>query len=252
MGIIGAAARMWVWPDRNTCLGSGSPMLSVFGSRSDDRRSTAATRLAARGLGRVCVCIAFAALAWMPVHAFAMPPLTPWYWQNPRPDADAVSDFAVAQDGHAWALGSAIMESDDFGVNWYRSRSGGTASSVALVGTSTVVLATATPPSIRTSHDGGKSWADRPIPLEFEVRDVEFRDADEGWVVGTGGTIAHTTDAGDTWQQQVSGVTADIRQVRIEGSSRSRARASCTAPTPARRGPLRVLYPRPGMSPSTW
>ena len=39
----------------------------------------------------------------------------------------------------------------------------------------------------------------------YPVRDVHFLTRDEGWAVGTRGTILHTTNGGGVWESQSSG-----------------------------------------------
>ena len=45
--------------------------------------------------------------------------------------------------------------------------------------------------------------------------DTHFVDAQNGWAVGSGGAIAHTTDGGKTWLPQHSGVSEDLRDVEF-------------------------------------
>ena len=52
--------------------------------------------------------------------------------------------------------------------------------------------------------------------------DTHFVDAKNGWTVGTGGAISHTTDGGETWLPQHSGVTADLREVEFTDAQHGR------------------------------
>jgi photosystem II stability/assembly factor-like uncharacterized protein len=70
--------------------------------------------------------------------------------------------------------------------------------------------------SILTStHDGGRTWTARKVPMEADMTggeslaaadpifyDVKFTDAQNGWIVGEFGKIMHTSDGGETWHEQ--------------------------------------------------
>jgi len=59
---------------------------------------------------------------------------------------------------------------------------------------------------LRTS-DGGATWIDISATLGFQLADVYFVSADEGWAVGNAALI-HTTDGGATWIPQGDNVRA--------------------------------------------
>ena len=48
---------------------------------------------------------------------------------------------------------------------------------------------------------------------------IAFADAANGWIVGSGGVIRHTTDGGTTWSAQTSGTTQNLRDVVFVGAS---------------------------------
>ena len=52
--------------------------------------------------------------------------------------------------------------------------------------------------------------------------DTHFVDAQNGWAIGSGGAIAHTTDGGKTWLPQHSGVSEDLRQVEFSDENHGR------------------------------
>ena len=55
------------------------------------------------------------------------------------------------------------------------------------------------------SEDGGKTWTDLDMDVWHRIRNLSFATDREGWAVGDGGLILHTTDAGQTWERQSSG-----------------------------------------------
>src|SRR6266545_16156 len=61
---------------------------------------------------------------------------------------------------------------------------------------------------LRTT-DGGDTWTSQTGPLALYYG-VFFTDANNGTIVGGGGTIVRTTDGGVNWIQQTSGTTGDL------------------------------------------
>jgi hypothetical protein len=60
---------------------------------------------------------------------------------------------------------------------------------------------------IRETLDGGQTWGTEEPGEPWRIRDVHFIDDSRGWMVGQFYRIARTIDAGDSWQQDVSGAT---------------------------------------------
>jgi photosystem II stability/assembly factor-like uncharacterized protein len=54
---------------------------------------------------------------------------------------------------------------------------------------------------ILTSTDG-KNWAQANVPIDTPLTAASFVDAKEGWAVGHGGVVLHTSDGGKNWQLQ--------------------------------------------------
>jgi photosystem II stability/assembly factor-like uncharacterized protein len=50
--------------------------------------------------------------------------------------------------------------------------------------------------------DGGLSWSTQSQGLSVILHDADFVDSNTGWIVGSNGTVLHTTNAGATWVQQ--------------------------------------------------
>ena len=61
------------------------------------------------------------------------------------------------------------------------------------------------------SDDEGKNWTQAQVPVSSDLVAVSFPDEKNGWVVGHGGVVLHTTDGGATWAKQLDGnAAADI------------------------------------------
>ena len=61
--------------------------------------------------------------------------------------------------------------------------------------------------------DGGATWIDQTVPTQANLNAVLFRDANEGWAVGDGGTILYTSDGGVTWLMQQAPTTNNLRDL---------------------------------------
>ncbi|MGI8836154.1 MAG: WD40/YVTN/BNR-like repeat-containing protein [Pyrinomonadaceae bacterium] len=147
-----------------------------------------------------------------------------WKRMNIRgADVDARLVRAVfSRGGRGWAFGEAgaIFTTRDFGVSWTRLSS---PTRHLLLGGDFVDedrgwLVGAGATIIQTS-DGGETWhLSRLAQLgQKAVRftATSFVDNRLGWAVGSGGTIYRTVNGGRTWQQQNSGVTSDLFDVKF-------------------------------------
>ncbi len=69
--------------------------------------------------------------------------------------------------------------------------------------------------SVLHSDDGGRTWdtQDAGNAADVFLTDVEFLDEKVGFVVGSQGFAARTTDGGRTWKKLATGVTAKLRAV---------------------------------------
>jgi photosystem II stability/assembly factor-like uncharacterized protein len=55
------------------------------------------------------------------------------------------------------------------------------------------------------SDDGGRDWKQAAVPLAADLVAVSFPSARQGWAVGHGAVILHTSDGGATWTRQFDG-----------------------------------------------
>jgi photosystem II stability/assembly factor-like uncharacterized protein len=67
------------------------------------------------------------------------------------------------------------------------------------------------------TNDEGATWAQRKIATVSSLRAVAFLDVNRGLVVGDGGTIFATDNAGRTWQARVSGTTENLTDIQMVG-----------------------------------
>lgn len=55
------------------------------------------------------------------------------------------------------------------------------------------------------SDDHGASWQQAAVPVSSDLTAVYFPSAEQGWAVGHGGVILHSTDGGRNWNKQQDG-----------------------------------------------
>lgn len=72
---------------------------------------------------------------------------------------------------------------------------------------------------VSLSDDGGLNWRQSSTPVSVTLTSVHFADDTHGFVVGHGGTVLTTTDAGETWQRRLDG--RDIVQMILADAKRS-------------------------------
>jgi photosystem II stability/assembly factor-like uncharacterized protein len=124
---------------------------------------------------------------------------------------DANTGWVAGQDG-------IILHTTDGGKTWQRQHTGTTVYLFSMyfldrntgwaVGDKSIYVET---------HDGGTTWSVRKVSTRSEremspeeaiasadpiLYDVQFLDANTGWIVGEFGKIFHTTDGGKTWVEQ--------------------------------------------------
>jgi photosystem II stability/assembly factor-like uncharacterized protein len=63
-------------------------------------------------------------------------------------------------------------------------------------------------PVIVKSDDAGLTWHD------MTIRSISFADSSNGWAVGPGGALIHTSDGGSTWAFQASGTASDLNAIQ--------------------------------------
>jgi photosystem II stability/assembly factor-like uncharacterized protein len=55
----------------------------------------------------------------------------------------------------------------------------------------------------------------RTAEWKVDFKDIFFTDAKNGWIVGGKGTILHTTDGGENWENQVSGTEENLNRIQF-------------------------------------
>ena len=122
--------------------------------------------------------------------------------------------------GRGWAFGEggSIYTTRDSGATWNKLQAptrylllGGTfidENSGWLVGAGATILQTS---------DGGETWHQGRMPGATNIRfhAASFVDTRYGWAVGSSGVIYNTINGGRSWQPQLSGVTADLFDVKF-------------------------------------
>jgi photosystem II stability/assembly factor-like uncharacterized protein len=61
---------------------------------------------------------------------------------------------------------------------------------------------------IVTSDDAGANWKQAPVPVSTDLVGISFPTPMQGWAVGHGGVVLHSSDGGRTWARQLDGKRA--------------------------------------------
>lgn len=138
------------------------------------------------------------------------------------PTNEQLMTIDCAPNGDWWVAGgySTFLHSSDAGNSWQSSTLDEDAIVTNLVFlTQTDAIATAEFGMILASQDGGASWDfSGYLPDEFYPHSAYFTNMSEGWVGGLNGFIYHTTDGGNSWQQQSADSAIPIYQfVQADG-----------------------------------
>lgn len=149
---------------------------------------------------------------------------------------NAVSEFEFVSSTTAYAvIGDRVIQTRDAGYTWQclTNPSGSCpappqctgaeinpkldATAIAFL-TSTEAVAISRRYSVALSHDGGCTWEIRKSLTgadHLRLTDLDFIDAQHGWIVGEEGFAASTSDGGSQWSIQNTGVGADFTAVRF-------------------------------------
>ena len=122
---------------------------------------------------------------------------------------DAFTGFAVGNNG-------ALVMTTNGAVTWSTLNSGTSVNltNIGAIDTANVYI-TGENGLIMKTEDGGLSWAVVPVGTNETFKAITFHGANEGWAVGTNGTIFHYN--GTTWSpEDINGVTVNLNGVYID------------------------------------
>lgn len=137
----------------------------------------------------------------------------------PTPTDRGLYNIRFADEQHGWICGQAgvMLATKDGGKTWVEQKTNTDQYIFAMYALSpTHVIAVGDKSMLLETNDGGETWLPRKIAQNKEgvsadillavqdpiFYDVEFSDAQHGWIVGEFGTIKYTEDGGKTWVDQ--------------------------------------------------
>ncbi len=148
-------------------------------------------------------------------------------WKESITDFDfSISDiqFLNEMDGYAVGHQGNILRSTDGGVKWelnlefpeidLKSLHFVNASSGWACGSKNTIL--------KFDDSSETKWISMRIenePVGLVWNDIYFLDEDIGWVVGQGGTVYKTTNGGNTWQKERTGLYNDLNAIHMVKNS---------------------------------
>ena len=125
-----------------------------------------------------------------------------WKWLNPTPEGaepmydihmpDSQTMVAAGRDGH-------VMRSADGGQTWSVQKAAESTLFALDFGDAQHGWACGKQGLLVKTSNGGISWTVQSVPGSFDFNDVDFVDAQNGWLAGPG-VILRTSNGGNTWQ----------------------------------------------------
>lgn len=70
------------------------------------------------------------------------------------------------------------------------------------------IVATGERGHIIYSEDDGQTWTQAEVPVSVTMTGIDFGTDQHGWAVGHSGVVLHSSDAGESWELQLTGVQA--------------------------------------------
>jgi len=127
--------------------------------------------------------------------------------------------FTDALNGYAVGTEGVIIQTTDGGLNWshYDSKFvNGIINDIHFVNPDTGwFVRLMGEENLYKTTDGGDNWVPQNVSGIYAI---DFADDKNGWAVGYGGKITYTSDAGNIWQEQNSGVSVWLRDVKFVNS----------------------------------
>jgi photosystem II stability/assembly factor-like uncharacterized protein len=122
--------------------------------------------------------------------------------------------FSGASDGLIAGLGGVVLRSQDGGSRWSHAANAPRRSFFSIARAADRFVAVGEKGLLRFSSDGGRTWtapADGDIPAVFSyLRDLDFDAAGKvGYIVGRGGMVLRSDDAGQRWRAILPTVDPD-------------------------------------------
>ena len=142
-------------------------------------------------------------------------------WSSQTLPTSGVSLFDVvfidANTGYISGSGGNVFKTTDGGTNWTNLGFTGTSNNISEMhwtDANTGYLATS---RIWKTTDGGTNWSPDGSPGFGSVRDIQFLDANNGFITYDGGVIYQTTDAGDNWNFFLEGgeITQSLNELFV-------------------------------------
>jgi len=139
-----------------------------------------------------------------------------WQWQNPLPQGNTVNAIHFVDANNGWATGgNTIIHTSDGGINWEVQVLGIeydiSLREICFTDLMNGWVVGGQTPVILQTIDGGNTWFQPPLDfgkLPGSLTDICFVDDLTGWIVGWSAVfqgevlLSHTSDGGDTWNNQ--------------------------------------------------
>lgn len=125
---------------------------------------------------------------------------------HPYPTVEFLWDVQFVTEDEGWVIGNqgTILYTQDGGEIWSAQESGSRLSlfSIAAINDSTAwIVGGNWKPIILSTTNSGDFWETHVLPTDTGLSQVEFVDAEHGWIVNTLGEVFKTSNGGVDWEQ---------------------------------------------------
>ncbi len=148
---------------------------------------------------------------------------TNWQWVDTDVEGTLAIGYAFVQGDvffsdpqHGWAIGGngTIIHTADGGATWTQQvlACGYPSCSIPVYAVEILDSQTGWIAGVDLYHtsNGGVEWLPQEIDLPEAIRDMQFVDAQSGWLAGDRGVLLRTTDGGATWERIETGEGIDL------------------------------------------
>ncbi|NUN07776.1 MAG: T9SS type A sorting domain-containing protein [Ignavibacteriaceae bacterium] len=146
-----------------------------------------------------------------------------WNWNNPKPTGNTLQTSVLLNENNivAFGEGATMITTTNSGLNWETTSIdslGRTVNAVEKV-SPLIWYAVGSGGLLVKTTDGGQSGFPLSTGFTDNFYDVDFIDADTGYITGAGGRVLKTTDGGLTWVAKNAGYTNNVYALQVRAAN---------------------------------
>lgn len=146
-----------------------------------------------------------------------------WYWNNPKPVGNTLQVSVLTSESNIFAFGegSVILKTSNGGAAWDVGNTDSLQRTVNAVKKATPLVWYAVGSSglVLKTTDGGVTGTTINTGYVDNFYDVDFVDADTGYITGAAGRVLKTTNGGLNWTALNAGYTNNVYTVQVRAAN---------------------------------